>query len=101
MELGVRWDGGRFRTGIWVVGEKRAIAAIEIGAYVALHESKAKASYCQGTIVGYEVKPRPGKKIPYGIEFLAQPSDEPRDWHGDGAGERGYNYDEDASPDGE
>jgi hypothetical protein len=94
MELDVRRDGNHFRTGIWVVDKKHAITGIKIGAYVALHESKSKPSYRQGKIVGYEIKPRPGKRIPNGIDFLVEPSDESVRWHGDGAGERGYYYGE-------
>lgn len=94
MELDVRWNGSHFWTGIWVVDEKHVITGIKIGAYVALHKAKSKPSYRQGKILGYEIKPRPGKRIPHGIDFLAEPFDEPRRWHGDGAGASGYYYGE-------
>jgi hypothetical protein len=83
-------DGKRFWIGIWAVDEKHAIAAVKLGAYVALHESRSKPSYLQGRIVSYRIKPRPGKKIPYGIDFLVEPFDGPKPWPGGGAGEKGY-----------
>jgi hypothetical protein len=96
MELDVRWDGSHFRTGIWAVKKKRVLTGMKIGAYVALHESKSKPSYRQGRIMSYEIKPRPGKRIPYGIDFLVEPFNDPRSWpDGGGAGEKAFYYGED------
>jgi hypothetical protein len=82
---------GSFWTGTWVVDKKLAIGRAE-NAYVALHAAKSEPSYCQGTIKDWRRSKRESQesKIPYGIDFLAEPFDERCPWNGDGAGEKGY-----------
>lgn len=96
---------GRCWTGIWAVDERHATLAPAVGAYVALHVSKAAPSYLQGTVKDWRVKPRnvspatgQKTKIEKGIEFLIEPGGEPLPWRGGGAGEKGYYYGEDELP---
>jgi hypothetical protein len=95
---------GTVTTGTWVVKPARVGPAVKIGAYVALHEAKSKASYLQGIIRSWREQPRQAKygssedaKTKFGIEFVLEPSDQPLPWRGDGAGERGYYYGDDTS----
>jgi hypothetical protein len=81
-----------FWTGIWAVSEAHWAPALAVGAYVALHESKAELSYRQGLLKGWRREARHGKAIPSGIVFLVEPSGIPLPWRGDGSGEKGYWY---------
>lgn len=97
-EQGVtRNPDGLIWTGTWVVALTHAERAAKIGSYVALHESKAEPSYLQGTIKGFRQSERErsyaeGQEVQteYGIDFLFEPGDQPREWVGDGSGEKGY-----------
>lgn len=84
-------------TGTWVVKRELAEKAARAGSYVALHETKAEPSYLQGKIIDCQVSKRERQyaegqvaKTPFGIDFLIEPTHQPYDWVGDGAGERGY-----------
>jgi hypothetical protein len=85
---------GTYWTGSWVVDARHAERGVEIGAYVALHADRATASYRQGTILGWRKVGRDRGKIENGIEFLIQPTNEPLQWVGRGAGEKGYARDQ-------
>jgi len=92
-------EGGRFKSGSWVVKEENVQESLRHGAYLALHENKAERSYRQGRIVGYDLAERDmlkgGETQPQtriGIEFLVETTNEPYDWVGDGAGEKGYKW---------
>lgn len=97
-ELGVtRNQDGTIWTGTWVVAGEHAERASQYGAIVALHESKAKDSYLQGSIKGWRKSPREARysgdsrtQIDEGIDFLFQPSEGALPWKGEGAGEKGY-----------
>jgi hypothetical protein len=92
-----RNEDGTIWTGTWVVAPVHAEFGSKSGAYVALHASKAEPSYVQGTICDWRrskrdreyVEDRP-VRTEFGIDFLLQPTDEPYEWQGDGAGEKGY-----------
>jgi hypothetical protein len=86
---------GTFCTGIWAVATSVAEQALSVGAYVALHDSKAEYSYRQGTMKGWRQLERRGKATPYGIEFTVEPTNTALPWRGDSAGERGYFYADD------
>jgi hypothetical protein len=88
---------GTLWTGTWVVDQVHAERGEKLGAYVALHESKAEPSYLQGIVRGWRKAEREHEyaegrpvKIESGIVFLLQPTKEPYQWKGDGAGEKGY-----------
>jgi len=84
---------GRFWSGSWVVAEQNVIESIKRGAYLALHESKADASYRQGKIVGYRKSPRKIiDKQNEGIEFLVEETEEQLRWFGSSSGEKGYRW---------
>ncbi|WGD29600.1 hypothetical protein AncyloWKF20_17800 [Ancylobacter sp. WKF20] len=91
-DRGVTADGERFFwTGYWIVPEDEAIKAVEAGAKLALHKSRADMSYRQGKIRDYRIAPEDvGKKRNVGIEFLVAADDEPLAWSGEGADEKGY-----------
>jgi hypothetical protein len=97
-ELGVaRQADGLIRSGTWVVSEANVALALRYGSTVALHASKAEASYLQGTIKAWERRPREPRyaedqlvKTEFGIDFLFEPSDVSLPWVGEGAGEKGY-----------
>ena len=96
-EKGVtRNPDGTLWSGTWVVAEKQAEQALKTGAYVALHESKSEPSYLQGAMKGWRPAPRARRygeqevKITSGIDFLIEPTSQPVEWVGDGAGEKGY-----------
>lgn len=88
---------GTIWTGTWVVDQVHVERAERIRAYVALHQTKAEPSYLQGTVKGWRravrgqeyAEGRP-TKTEYGIDFLLEPTSEPYQWNGDGAGEKGY-----------
>ena len=80
----------------WAVDQAHAERGERIGAYVTLHATKAEPSYLQGIIKGWRRSSREPEyadgrpvKIEYGIDFLIEPTNEPCQWHGDGAGEKG------------
>jgi hypothetical protein len=86
-------------TGTWVVDKNHAERAVRIGAYLALHTAKSKPSYLQGVIRDWRVEKREPEyaegqiaKTKFGIDFLIELTDCPVEWHGDGAGEKGYFY---------
>lgn len=82
---------GKFWSGSWVVAEQNVIESIARGAYVALHESKAAASYRQGKILRYRKTPRDMiDKENEGIEFLVEETGHQLSWIGSGSGEKGY-----------
>ncbi len=88
---------GSVWTGTWVVDKVHADQGERIGAYVALHATKAEPSYLQGIIKGWRKTARDPEyaegrptRIEFGIDFLIQPTDEPYRWQGDGSGEKGY-----------
>lgn len=67
------------------------------GAYLALHESKAEVSYRQGQIVDYATTERnmlhqedAEPQTKFGVEFVVEATDNPYEWVGEGAGEKGY-----------
>lgn len=100
---------GRFWSGSWVVAESNVQKSIESGAYLALHEAKSEVSYRQGSIVEYRRSPRDmvpesdsgiPPQIDEGIEFLVQETGQPYTWVGNGAGEKGYRW-ADQAPAGE
>jgi hypothetical protein len=95
-ELGVTFNpDGTFCTGIWVVAAVVTERALSVAAYVALHNAKSERSYLQGTMKGWRQLERKGKAIPYGIEFVVEPTNTALPWRGDSTGERGYYYGED------
>jgi hypothetical protein len=81
---------GTFWSGIWIVARDHAERAPKVGAYLALHETKAEPSYRQGLITDWRRGTRAEGKIGEGMEFLVRPTDRPYDWVGAGSGERGY-----------
>jgi hypothetical protein len=88
---------GTIWTGTWVVDQVHAARGEKIRAYVALHATKAEPSYLQGIIKGWRRVAREQEyaegrpvKIENGIDFLLEPTSEPYQWNGDGAGEKGY-----------
>jgi hypothetical protein len=87
---------GTFWSGTWVVDERHAVRGLELGAYVALHSSKVEVSYRQGIVRGWRKVEREARygdepvKTERGIDFLLEPTNEPYDWIGSGAGEKGY-----------
>ncbi len=84
---------GRFWSGAWVVAETNVRKSIEYGAYLALHENKAVASYRQGKILDYRRGARDMvDKQNEGIEFLVEETNRPLEWHGGGSGEKGYKW---------
>lgn len=90
IELG----NGRFTSGSWVVSVENVRRSLQYGAILALHETKAHKSYRQGRITKYEIASREmvAGKVEEGVEFLVEAFDEPLDWYGDGAGEKGYRW---------
>ena len=85
-------DGGRFKSGNWVVAESHCEPALRLGAKLALHLKKSEQSYFQGTIVGWETVESPHKKTSKRVSFIIEPTQEPLDWQGSGSGERGYHW---------
>jgi hypothetical protein len=88
---------GTIWTGTWVVDRIHAQRAEKIRAYVALHATKANPSYLQGIVKGWRRTSREPEyadgrpvKIELGIDFLVEPTNEPYQWNGAGAGEKGY-----------
>jgi hypothetical protein len=81
---------GSFRSGVWAVDSGHCDPAIELGGYVALHDTKQVASYRQGTIIGWTLKPRSKGSTAMGVEFHLSPIRQGMSWYGRGAGERGY-----------
>jgi hypothetical protein len=76
-------DGnGVFVTGSWKVSPRHA----ETVEYVALHTSRSDPSYRQGRVVAYYRHPREQDRF----VLVASADDQPRDWQGDGTGEKGY-----------
>jgi hypothetical protein len=97
-EKGVTLNGdGTVWTGTWVVEESNAEKSLKYGAYVALHTAKSEASYLQGNIWGWRKAKRDREyadgrpvKIEFGVDFLLTLRDQPYPWNGEGAGEKGY-----------
>jgi hypothetical protein len=83
---------GTFWSGIWVVARVHAERAPSVGAYLALHETKAEPSYRQGLVGGWRRATRAVGKMEEGMEFLVRPTDRPYDWAGEGKGEKGYKW---------
>ena len=81
---------GSFRSGVWAVDSDHCDPAIELGGYVALHDSKQNPSYRQGKIIGWTYKERSKGSTAMGVEFHLSPLGEPIHWYGRGSGERGY-----------
>jgi hypothetical protein len=81
---------GTFWSGVWAVKEDHCDIAMELGGYVALHESKLVLSYRQGKIVEWKLEPRTKGKTAMGISFLLEPLTEALRWYGNASGERGY-----------
>lgn len=81
---------GSFRSGVWAVDSDHCDPAIELGGYVALHDSKQTPSYRQGKIIGWKLKERSKGSTAMGVEFHVVPMSEPIHWYGRGSGERGY-----------
>ena len=73
---------GYFKSGHWKIAESRANTA----QYLALHESKNQPSYKQGIIENWERS----EERPDRIIFYVKATDEPKEWVGGGAGEKGY-----------
>ncbi len=73
---------GYFKSGHWKIDKIHAGSA----QYLALHESKRQPSYKQGIIKTWE----PSKERPDRLIFYVKATDEPKEWVGDGAGEKGY-----------
>lgn len=104
-ERGVtRNEDGTLWSGTWVVEKGHAERAVPIGAYLALHAAKAEPSYIQGVVRDWRSSKREAAyaedrpaKTPIGIDFLIEPDNRPREWHGDGAGEKGYFYGDEQS----
>jgi len=75
------------------VAEDLVQRSLMSGAVVALHESRAMPSYRQGSILGYEITPRDMiDKDNLGIEFHIRPTLKGLPWVGEGAGEKGYQW---------
>jgi hypothetical protein len=81
----------------WVVDRKHAEIGSKLGAYVALHTKKSESSYLQGIIKDWRTTHRQSEyaegrrvQIELGVDFLLQPTVDPYQWCGDGAGEKGY-----------
>jgi len=97
-EKGVIRNGdGTFWTGTWVVEKLNAEMSTKHGAYIALHVTKSDQSYLQGNLKDWRQAERDREyaegqlvKIPMGVDFLVEPTDQPYQWIGDGAGEKGY-----------
>jgi hypothetical protein len=84
---------GTFWSGVWVVDEIHAANAPNVGAYLALHKTRAEPSYRQGLVRGWRKTTRNiAAKTEDGIEFHIEPTDQPYDWVGAGAGEKGYRW---------
>ncbi len=71
-----------FKSGNWKIAESTASTA----QYIALHESKNQPSYRQGMIESWERS----EERPDRIIFFVKATDEPKEWMGNGAGEKGY-----------
>ncbi|HTM72344.1 MAG TPA: hypothetical protein VL198_03865 [Pseudolabrys sp.] len=89
-------DDGTMTSGTWAVAAYHAERAKKIGAYIALHEKKSDPSYLQGKITHWEPASRldgeEPKAIEIGVDFTFEPDDQPRNWVGDQAGEKGYSW---------
>ncbi len=73
---------GKFKSGHWKISESSARTA----QYLALHESKNQPSYRQGIIESWErSEERPDRLI-----FYVKATNEPKEWVGGGAGEKGF-----------
>jgi hypothetical protein len=81
-ELGDGW----FKTGYWKIGEQPASTA----EYLALHENKNTPSYKQGIIKSYER----WFQSPDRLIFYVKETETPKEWVGDGTGEKGYLWSE-------
>jgi hypothetical protein len=97
---------GRFSSGSWVVAEANVPKSIQVGAYLALHESKKEKSYRQGRVVDFRRSPRDmvsqtdtgaPPQVDEGIEFLVEETGSAYDWFGSGSGEKGYRWLSDSS----
>ena len=91
-DRGVKFNSdGTFWSTSWVVAEKVLQKSMKYGAKFALHNSKAEASYRQGTIKDYQlIDDFADGEVESRIDFLVAPDDVPLDWAGSGAGEKGY-----------
>lgn len=90
-----------------MVNRNHAERAVKIGAYIALHVAKSEPSYLQGIVRDWRVQRREPTyaegqtaKTEFGIDFLMELTDKPRQWQGDGSGEKGYYYGEPITSDG-
>lgn len=91
-------EGGRFRSGNWVIAEQHCDPAIQHGAILALHTSRSAKSFFQGKVVAWETAPP--EKGPNDLElhraiFVVEPTSDPLEWVGDATGERGYKWSDD------
>jgi hypothetical protein len=85
---------GTFWSGVWVVDEIHGANAPKVGAYLALHKTRAEPSYRQGLVKDWRKTMRNiAAKTEDGIEFLIEPTDQPYEWVGAGTGEKGYRWD--------
>ncbi len=89
---------GTFWSGVWVVDQRHAERAAEIGAHLALHELKSQKSYLQGIVKGWRKVQRdrqygdnPAKREE-GIDFWVFPTNMPLGWVGTASGEKGYKW---------
>jgi hypothetical protein len=86
-------EDGTFWSGSWIVAEQNVRKSLKYGAYIALHNSKSELSYRQGRLIDYRKSARSMvSKNEEGIEFKIQPEEDPYEWVGNGAGEKGYKW---------
>jgi hypothetical protein len=92
-----RAANGQFWSCTWVVARAHAEMASKIGSYVALHTRKSEPSYAQGIVKDFRISPRQreyaeGRKVKneIGVDFLIEPTSDPKIWKGDATGEKGY-----------
>lgn len=74
---------GCFKSGYWKIAEQSASTA----EYLALHENKNTPSYKQGIIKSYE-------RYEDRLIFYVKETETPKEWVGDGTGEKGYLWSE-------
>ncbi len=75
-------ENGYFKSGDWKIAERHARTA----QYLALHETKNQQSYRQGIIESWERS----EEHPDRIIFCVKATNEPKEWVGSQAGEKGY-----------
>lgn len=78
---------GRFWSGSWDVADANVDDSLSVGAYLALHETRAQPSYRQGKVVGFRKAQQDDS-----VEFLVESQPKARAWVGAGAGDKGYKW---------